>query len=68
MIPNEKVRHHLAVKKLSALLKGITLKNDGYSYFLNCLHSFRSDNKLKCHEKVRENKNFCGINFPTQKI
>ena len=33
--------HYLAVKRLSALLKGITSKRKGDLYFLNCLHSFR---------------------------
>ena len=44
MVPNgEKLRlwHYLAVKKLSALLRGITPKYCGYFYCLNCLHSFK---------------------------
>ena len=42
MISNrEKIRYYLAVKKLSALLRGITSKNNGDFYCLNCLHSFR---------------------------
>ena len=32
MIPNGKKWHYLAVKSLSALLRGITSKNDGYFY------------------------------------
>ena len=28
---------------------------------MNCLHSFRTENKLKSHEKVCKNKDFCGI-------
>ena len=38
--------HYLAVKKLSALLRGITSKNSGAYCCLNCLHSFRTKNKL----------------------
>ena len=54
MIPNEEKEgwHYLAVKKLSALLRGISLKHDGGFYCLNCLHSFRTENKLKSPEKV----------------
>ena len=39
MIPNEEKEgwHYLAVKKLSALLKGITSKYDVDCYCLNCL-------------------------------
>ena len=36
-------------------------------YSLNCLHSFRAENKLKSLEKVSKNKHFCGIVMPTQK-
>ena len=32
---------YLAVKKLSALLRGIVSKSNGYFYCLNCLYSFR---------------------------
>ena len=39
-------------KKLSALLHGIISKHKGDFYCLNCLHSFRTENKLKYHEKV----------------
>ena len=46
MIPNqEKDRHYLTVKKLSALLREITSKRDGDFYCLNCLHSFRTENR-----------------------
>ena len=36
--------HYLAVKKLSALLRGTTSKHYGDFYFVNCLHSFRIKN------------------------
>ena len=32
-------------KRLSILLRGITLNHDGDFYCLNCLHSFRTDKK-----------------------
>ena len=49
MIPNEEKEgwHYLPVK------------NKSYFYCLNCLYSFRTENKLKSHEKVC--KNFLGI-------
>ena len=54
MIPNNEKEgwHCHAVKKLSALLRGITSKHHGDFYCLNCLHSFRTENKPKSHEKV----------------
>ena len=63
----EKGWHYLAVKKLSAFLKGITSKRDGDFYYLNCLHSFRTENKVKSHKKVCEKKEFWGIVIPSEK-
>ena len=41
----------LQKKKLSALLREITSKNNGDFYCLNCRHSFRTKNKLGMHKK-----------------
>ena len=59
--------HYLEVKKLSTLLRAIVSKHHGNFYCLNCLHSFRTENKLKSHEKVCKNKDFCRTVIPTQK-
>ena len=57
MIPNgEKQWHYLEVKKLSALLRGITPKNNGDFCCLNCLHFFRTKIKLESHKKECEKK------------
>ena len=39
-------------KKPYTLLRGITSKHHGDFYYLNCIHSFRTENKLKSHEKL----------------
>ena len=52
---------YLALKKLSALLRETTSKYNGDFYFLNYLHSFSTKSKLKSHEKVCKDKDFCGI-------
>ena len=57
------------------LLRGITRHNGDFDYgncdgdndCLNCLHSFRTENKLKSHEKVCKTKEFCGIVIPSEK-
>ena len=69
MIPNEEKErwHYLAVKKLFKLLHGITSKHKRNFYCLNCLHSFRTENKIKSHGKVYKNKDFCGILMPSEK-
>ena len=60
MIPNEEEKdlYCLTVKKLSALLRGISSKHDGDFISLHCLHSFRTKNKLKFYEKVCKIKDF----------
>ena len=69
MIPNEENegRHYFALKNLSVLLHGISSKHRGDFYCLKCLHSFRAENKLKSHEKVCKNRDFCGILMPSVK-
>ena len=44
------------VKKLSAILAGITSKHHGGFYCLNCPHSFAAENKHESHKKVCGNK------------
>ena len=34
---------------------------------MNCLHSFRTENKLKSHEKVCKNKDLCEIVMSSEK-
>ena len=54
MISNEEKEgwYYLAVKKLSTLLRGITSKRHNDYYWLSCLRSFRTEIKLKSHEKA----------------
>ena len=62
MISNGEKGHYLAVKKLSALLRGITSKNNRDFCFI--IISFRTKNKLECHRRACENKDFCSIIMP----
>ena len=62
MIPIREGWHYLAVKKLSALLRGITSKHHRDFYCCNCFNSFAIENKLELHKKkVCENKDFLTI-------
>ena len=54
-------RHYAAVRKLSALLRGLTSKNKDDFCRLSCLHSFRTKNKLESHKRVHEHKDFCNV-------
>ena len=66
MIPNRKRYDYFAVKKLSALLRGITSKHHGDFHCLNCLHFFATENKLESHKKVCENKDFSNVIMPSE--
>ena len=66
MIPNREGWHYVAVKKLSALLRGVMWKHYGDFYYLNSLHSFATKNKHESHKKVYENKDFCNIVMPSK--
>ena len=33
---------------------------------MNCLHSFRTKNKLESCKKVRQNKDFCNVIMPSE--
>ena len=58
--------HYLAVRSLSALLRGISSSNNGDFYCLNCFHSYRTLNKLKKHEKICNNHDYCHIDMPEE--
>ena len=54
------------IRSLSRLFRGITSNHDGDFYCLNCLHSFRTDNALKKHERLCENNDYCSVEMPTK--
>ena len=58
--------HYLAVKSLPALFRGTTSNHHGDFYCLNCFHSYTTLNKLKKHERVCNNHNYCRINLPEE--
>ena len=64
MTPNEEGWHNLPLKKLLALLRGITSKHRGDFYCLNCLHSFATETKLESYKNVRGKKDFFYIVMP----
>ena len=52
MLTDGKKWHYLSVKSVPALLKAITSNHIGDFYCLNCFHSYRTEKKLKKHERV----------------
>ena len=67
MITDDNNRCHcLAVKSLPTLLRGITSNHHGDFYCLNCFHSYRTLNKLKKHERVCNNHDYCCVDIPRE--
>ena len=54
-------------KKIVHITKRNSIKASWGFYCLNCLHSFKTENKVKFHEKICKNKTFCGIVTPSEK-
>ena len=48
------------------MLRGISSSNNGDFYCLNCFHSYRTLNKLKKHERVCNNHDYCHIGMPEE--
>ena len=53
-------------KSLFKLFRGITANHNGDFHCLSCLHTFRTDNALKKHERLFENNEYCCIEMPTK--
>ena len=66
MIANSEKWHYLTVKKLSALLKGITSKHDRDFYCLNCFRAYRTKNKPETHENVCKTHDYCCVEMPNE--
>ena len=58
---NENNWHYLAIKSISGLSRDIASTNHDDFYFLNCLHSYRTLNALKNHEKLCKNNDYCNV-------
>ena len=66
MISDGQRWHYLVVKNLSGLLRGITSNHKEDFYYLNCFHSYRTENKLEAHKKICENHDYCHVEMPTR--
>ena len=68
MILGGKKWHYLFVKKLFKLLKRTTSKHVGDFYCLNCFHSYTTEIKLKQHENVCKNYDYCYVEMPKKDL
>ena len=66
VITDGKKWHYLAVKSLSALLRRIASNHKEDFYCLNCFHSCSTKNKLKTHERVCNDHDYCYVEMPNE--
>ena len=64
MITDGKKWHYLTIKSIPMLFRGITSKNNGGFYCLNCFSSFKTKSALKSHENVCKGNDYCYIEMP----
>ena len=53
-------------KKHITLLRGITSNHNGDLYCLNCFHSYTTENKVRKHERICNDHDFCHPKMPTE--
>ena len=58
--------HIYSVQNLLKLLRGVTSNHNGDLYCLSCLHSFRTKNVLKKHERLCDKHDYCHVKTPTE--
>ena len=51
---------------MSALLRGVTSDHNGDFYCLNCFHSYKTENKLKKHERILKDHDYCYVEMPNE--
>ena len=66
MITDGKKWRYLAAEKLSALFRGITSNNNIDFCYINCLHSYGTENKLRKHENVCKNHDYFYVEMPNE--
>ena len=53
-------------KKNTRVIKGIKSRHNGHFYCLNCFHSYATENKLRKHEKICNDHDFCFLKMPNE--
>ena len=58
--------HYLTVNNISGLLRGIISNHNGDFYCLNCFHSYTTKKRLKKHERICKEHDFCFLKMPNE--
>ena len=66
MITDGEKWHYLAVKSISRLLRRITSNHNGDFYCLGCFHPYTTEEKLRKHERICKDHDFCHLKMPDE--
>ena len=66
MITDGEKWHYLALKSLSALLRGLTSNHNGDFYCLNCFRSYSTKNRLEKREADCFDHDYCYVKMPNE--
>ena len=58
--------HYLAVKSILGLLRGIISNHHGDLHCLNCFYSYTTEDKLRKHERICKDHDFCYVKMPDE--
>ena len=61
---NQNNWHYLTIKNMKRLIRGVTSNHHGDFFCRNCMHSYRTENALKKHERLCTNHDYCEIIMP----
>ena len=57
--------HYLAVKSISGLFRRITSNHNG-DFCLSCFHPYTTEEKLRKHERICKDQDFCHLKMPDE--
>ena len=58
--------HYITVKSISGLLGRITSNHNGDFYCLNCFHPYTTNKRLRKHERICNDHEFCHLKMPDE--
>ena len=61
---NQNNWHYLTIKNMKRLIRGVTSNHHGDFFCRNCMHSYRTENALKKHERLCTNHDYFEIVMP----
>ena len=68
IVQDNRKTHYTAIKRISALLRGITSNHHVDFYCINCLNAFRTREALQIHVEACKDHDFCHVKMPKEEV